>query len=215
MLLVFFIGFKVGDRVYKTSFVRFVTALSFLSLFYKFSFSFQFCLFAFFTYCLISVSVADYLHRIIPALFPTILAITGVLFSFGNSFLGETYLYRLVNSLLGILAGGGILTAIGFFGQLVYKEEVMGDGDAKLMAGVGAFIGWQKVLLAIFIGIVFGAIAGLLLIIIKKINRKDYIPFGPFLSLASFIIIFLPEPSVLLNMFFIWEMQVFNRFLGA
>jgi leader peptidase (prepilin peptidase)/N-methyltransferase len=213
MLLVFCIGFKVGDRIYKTSFIRFVAALSFLALFYKFYFSFQFCLFAFFAYCLISVSVVDYLHRIIPVLFPIVLTITGVVFSFGNNFLGETHLYRFVNSLLGIFAGSGILIVIGFLGQLVYKKEVMGGGDVKLMAGVGAFIGWQRVLFAIFIAAVFAAIAGLLLIIIKKISRKDYIAFGPFLSLASFITIFLPNPSVFLNMFFIWETQVFNRFL--
>lgn len=203
MLLVFCMGFKFGGSIYKTSSVRFITALSFLSLFCKFSFSFQFCLFAFFAYCLICASVADCSYRIIPVLFPIILVIVGIVFSLINSFLGETYFYRFVNSLLGILAGGGILITIGFLGQLIYKKEVIGGGDIKLMAAVGAFIGWEKVLLAVFLAAVFGGITGLLLIIIKKLNKKDYIPFGPFLSLASFITIFLPEPKVFLNMFFI------------
>lgn len=139
-----------------------------------------------------------------PCVVSIVLIIVGIISSLlGNSFLGETYFYRFANSLLGILAGGGILIAIGFLGQLIYKKEVIGGGDIKLMAAVGAFIGWEKALLAVFLAAVFGGIAGLLLIIIKKLNKKDYIPFGPFLSLASFITIFLPEPKVFLNMFFI------------
>ncbi|MCA6085683.1 A24 family peptidase [Candidatus Endomicrobiellum agilis] len=214
LLLVFYIGFKIGNVIYKTSFVKFLSAFSLAFLFYKFSFSFQFILFAFFTFSLIFVSVVDYFHRIIPVIFPILLIITGVIFSFMNSVLGGTYLPRFANSILGILTGGGVLLIAGLLGQLIYKKEVMGGGDVKLMAGVGAFIGWEKALFAIFFAAITGSIAGLILLAAKKIEKKEYIPFGPFLSSASFITIFFPQPSSFLNTFFIWEMHWLNKIIA-
>ncbi|GMO54252.1 MAG: hypothetical protein Ta2C_07250 [Candidatus Endomicrobiellum trichonymphae] len=200
IILVSYAGFKIGNGICKTSFIKFLSALSFALLFYRFSFSFQFILFAFLTFSLISVSTTDYFHRIIPAIVPIFLIITGFIFSFMNSALGETYPSRFINSVLGILTGGGVLLAAGFLGQLIYKKEVIGGGDIKLMAGVGVFIGWEKALFAVFIAAVMGGIAGLILLAAKKIEKKGYIPFGPFLSAASFITLFLPQPY----MFFIW-----------
>ncbi|OEG71071.1 hypothetical protein ATZ36_02950 [Candidatus Endomicrobiellum trichonymphae] len=201
IILVFYAGFKVGNVIYKTSFIKFLSAFSFALLFYRFSFSFQFILFVFLTFSLIFVSVTDYFYRIIPVIFPIFLIITGVIFSFMNLALGETYSSRFINSVLGILTGGGVLLAAGFLGQLIYKKEVIGGGDIKLMAGVGAFIGWEKALFAVFIAAVMGGIVGLILLAAKKIEKKGYIPFGPFLSTASFITLFLPQFSSILDMF--------------
>lgn len=213
IILVFYVGFKIGNSIYKTSLTKFFTACSFSFLFYKFSFSVTFFLFAFLAYSLISVSVVDYFHRIIPVIFPILLVVVGVVFSFLNTVLGETLSSRFLNSMLGIISGGGILFIVGFFGQLVYKREVIGGGDVKLMAGVGAFIGWEKILVSVFIAAVLGSIAGLALIIDRKITRRDYITFGPFLSVASFISIFIPHPLSNLDIFFVWVSQVFNRIL--
>jgi leader peptidase (prepilin peptidase)/N-methyltransferase len=213
IILVSYAGFKIGNAIYKTSFIKFLSAFSSVLLFYRFSFSFQFILFAFLTFSLISVSVIDYFHRIIPVIFPIFLIITGVIFSFTNSALGETYSSRFINSVLGILTGGGVLLAAGFLGQLIYKKEVMGGGDIKLMAGVGAFIGWEKALFAVFIAAVMCGIAGLILLAAKKIEKKGYIPFGPFLSAASFITLLLPQPSSLFDMFFIWEMLLMSKIM--
>jgi leader peptidase (prepilin peptidase)/N-methyltransferase len=117
-----------------------------------------------------------------------------------NSALNETYSSRFINSVLGILAGGGVLFVAGFLGQLIYKREVIGGGDIKLMASVGAFIGWEKALFAVFIAVVMGGIVGLMLLAAKKIEKKEYIPFGPFLSAASFMALFLPQPSLVFDM---------------
>ena len=211
IILVSYAGFKIGNGICKTSFIKFLSALSFALLFYRFSFSFQFILFAFLTFSLISVSVTDYFNRIIPAIFPVFLIIAGVIFSFVNSALGETYSSRFINSVLGILTGGGVLLAAGFLGQLIYKKEVIGGGDIKLMAGVGAFVGWEKVLFAVFIAAIMGGIASLVLLAAKKIEKKGYIPFGPFLSAASFITIFLTQPSSLFDMFFVWETLLIRK----
>ncbi|MDR0399293.1 MAG: A24 family peptidase [Endomicrobium sp.] len=115
------------------------------------------------------------------------------------------------NSILGALAGGGILFLISMLGEFLYKKEVMGGGDVKLMLGVGAFVGAERVLLSIFIASLLASIVGLILILFKKKSKEMYIPFGPFLSLASFAVVLIPKPIQLLDILFAWEAKI----LGA
>ena len=88
------------------------------------------------------------------------------------------------NSALGLLAGGGAIYITGLLGNAVFKKESMGGGDVKLMAMIGAFIGWKLALLTFFLAPFFGAAVG---IVIKIREGKSLIPYGPFLSLACFI----------------------------
>ncbi|MDR0618148.1 MAG: A24 family peptidase [Endomicrobium sp.] len=215
IILAYYVGYKIGKTIYKTSLIKLITAFSLALLFYKYSFSVSFFLFAFFVYSLISISVVDYFHRIIPTVFPVLMVIFGVIFSFLNVSLGENIFFRFLHSLFGIIVGAGSLFLVSFLGDLIYKKEVIGLGDVKLMAGVGAFIGCQKVLFAIFIAAVLASIVGFGLIIAKKITRKDYIAFGPFLSVGSFLTVFLPQPSILLDDFFLFETQFLTKLLGV
>ena len=66
----------------------------------------------------------------------------------------------------------------------------MGGGDIKYIAAAGALVGWQKVLLIIFIGAFLGSIVGLFQIVVQKKTRKSLIPFGPFLAAATLITLF-------------------------
>jgi leader peptidase (prepilin peptidase)/N-methyltransferase len=207
-LLVFYIGFKMGNIIYKNFYIKLVYAISLALLFCKFSFSLQFLTLSIFTITLLSVSVIDYFHRVIPAIAPPVLFSVGVLFSFFNPILGETYFFRFLNSIFGVITGGGILLLFGMLGEFLYKKEVIGGGDLKLMAGVGAFLGAERVLFAIFIASCLASIAGLILIMLKKIAKETYIPFGPFLSSASFLVIFIPKPAQLFTMFFVWEAKI-------
>ncbi|MDR3274493.1 MAG: A24 family peptidase [Endomicrobium sp.] len=79
----------------------------------------------------------------------------------------------------------------------------MGGGDIKFMAGIGSFIGIEKVFLAVLIAALAGSIVGLCLIALKKVERRGYMPFGPFLSSGTFITIFIQYPSSFFSMFFI------------
>lgn len=88
------------------------------------------------------------------------------------------------SSFLGALVGGGSLYIIGFLGNLAFKKESMGGGDVKLLAMIGAFVGWKLVLLTFFISPLFGSIVGIVLKIKKRIGL---IPYGPFLSLGAII----------------------------
>ena len=80
------------------------------------------------------------------------------------------------------VAGGGILLAIGFFGNWIFKKESMGGGDIKLIAMLGAFLGVEKVLLVFL----FAPLAAIPFALYMKFARKaETIPFGPFLALAG------------------------------
>ena len=93
----------------------------------------------------------------------------------------------LMESLMGVLVGGGLLWFLAWISPYVFGKEGMGGGDIKLMAMVGAFIGWQPVLLAIMIGSFLGSVIGGALMISGVISRREPIPFGPFLAIGSLL----------------------------
>ena len=90
----------------------------------------------------------------------------------------------LLASLLGMGAGAGVIWALGVVGKVIFRKEAMGFGDVKLMAFVGGFIGWRLALLGILLGAFIGAAVGTLAL---ARSRDTRMPFGPYLSLGSFI----------------------------
>ena len=94
------------------------------------------------------------------------------------------------DSLIGIIAGGGVLYIVAAGYQLLKKTEGMGGGDIKLLAMMGGFLGWQSLLFVILFSSLIGAVVGIALIIYKKGDMKYAIPFGPFLSMAAVAYLF-------------------------
>jgi leader peptidase (prepilin peptidase)/N-methyltransferase len=105
------------------------------------------------------------------------------------------------NSLLGIIIGGGIIYLTGKLFDLIYfkllkrppiqgETESMGGGDVKLLAMMGAFLGWQKAILVFFLAPFFGVVVGLINILVKKDHTLLY---GPLLSLAAIFSLFWAE----------------------
>lgn len=90
-----------------------------------------------------------------------------------------------VNALIGLLLGGGL-----FYGVAAASRGGMGGGDIKLIAMIGAFLGWKQALLTIFIGALAGSVIGLFLMVFKGKSRKHPVPFGPFLSLGAVVSLF-------------------------
>ncbi len=90
-----------------------------------------------------------------------------------------------LNSLIGMALGGGT-----FYLIAIASRGGMGGGDIKLIAMIGAFLGWKAVLLVIFVGSLLGAIVGVGLMIFKGMKRKTPIPFGPFLVAGAMSAIF-------------------------
>ena len=98
---------------------------------------------------------------------------------------GEIWKY-----LLGAVVGTLSLLLIAIVGEWIFKKESMGGGDLKLAALVGAFLGWQSVLLSLFAAILAGALTGTALIILRRKERQHYIPFGPFIAIGTMVAIF-------------------------
>jgi leader peptidase (prepilin peptidase)/N-methyltransferase len=103
------------------------------------------------------------------------------------------WLDRLLGSLLGLLAGGGLVWLIRVAGSLAFGREAMGMGDAHLMAGVGAVIGVKLVILAFFLAPFLGILWAIVLKVLKKPN---VLPYGPWLSVASILVLLLGNPLI-------------------
>jgi leader peptidase (prepilin peptidase)/N-methyltransferase len=160
-----------------------------LSTFYLyFDFSPKFFIFSILGAGLIVSTFIDFEHQLIP----DVITIPGIFLGLAASFLFPSILEQtkqfsaVLNSLAGVLAGGSSIYVMGVLGKLAFKKEAMGGGDVKLMAMVGAFVGWKLVLLIFFLAPFFGTVAG---IILKIKEKKDVIPYGPYLSIATFIAI--------------------------
>ena len=97
-----------------------------------------------------------------------------------------------VDSLLGVLVGYGLLRLVDALYYQYKKQHGIGQGDAKLLAGIGAILGWQGIFPVLFLAAVSGLIVGLIMIRMKFLTYQNPIPFGPFLSLYTCVFIVSP-----------------------
>jgi leader peptidase (prepilin peptidase)/N-methyltransferase len=93
-------------------------------------------------------------------------------------------------SLIGMISGGGFFYLVAVLGKALLKKDAMGGGDIKMMAMVGALMGWKSVILTTFLASLLGSIIGILLIAVKGREWGSRIPFGPYLALGSVITLF-------------------------
>jgi leader peptidase (prepilin peptidase)/N-methyltransferase len=91
----------------------------------------------------------------------------------------------IIAALLGILLGGGVLWAIGEAYYRFAGQEGMGGGDVKMLAMIGAFLGWKLVIVTLVLSSVMGSMVGLAVIVVKRGGLKYALPYGTFLSLAA------------------------------
>ena len=157
--------------------IEIITALLLLAGFFKFGLTFDFLVYFVLAPTLVIITVVDIKHQIIP----DIITLPGLALGLAAG----SYSIGYANSFMGFLLGCGL-----FYLLAVLSNGGMGGGDIKYIAAAGAFVGWQKVLLIIFIGAVLGTFVGLFQIGFQKKTRKDIIPFGPFLSVATLITLF-------------------------
>lgn len=149
-------------------------------------------------YALIALSVIDLECMIIPDRFSLGLIGWGLLFAWANPNFQGVWWQKELSALLGAGVGLFGVLAIALIGTWIFKKEAMGGGDVKLMAGVGALVGWQGVITTVVFGSFFGLIYAVFLMIFKGKKGGDAIPFGPFLSLGALINLwYLVLPSML------------------
>lgn len=143
---------------------------------------------AYFVFASILIACAgiDYDFRIIPDKLTIPGTLIGIIFSV-TLLGGRSPGNPLLDSVIGMVVGGGTLLAVSLLYRLIRKAEGMGGGDIKLMAMVGAFMGYKLALLTIFIASVGGAVVGLFLSRRAKEGMRAALPFGVFLAPAALI----------------------------
>jgi len=181
--------------------VEFLTAVSFAVFYNTFGLTFNLFFYLIFLCGLIVATFIDIQHRIIPDEISVGGIVVGLFLSAlkGVSSCPISFNPKpLLGSLLGVVVGGGIIYLTGVLFDLVYfkllkhppingETESMGGGDVKLLAMIGAFLGWQAAILTFFLAPFFGAIVG----VVNLVAKKDHtIPYGPFLSLAAILVLF-------------------------
>jgi len=100
------------------------------------------------------------------------------------------------DALVGVLLGGGVLYAIAGAYYLWRREEGMGMGDVKMLAMIGAFLGWKAVLVTLVLSSFAGAIIGVALMAAQRGTMKFALPFGTFLAIGAIVSMFVGEPLV-------------------
>ncbi|MFH1338353.1 MAG: prepilin peptidase [Candidatus Omnitrophota bacterium] len=180
--------------------VELITAGVFLLFYVNYGLGFNFIYFALLACLLIIATFVDITHRIIPDEISIGGIVVGLTFNIIKPCLlpANYYLLPVWDSLLGILAGGGIIFITGKTFDLIYfkllkkgpvdgETESMGGGDVKLLAMIGAFLGWKAAVLTFFLAPFLGAAVGIVNLVVKK---QHTVPYGPFLSTAAFISLF-------------------------
>ena len=138
---------------------------------------------------LISALAIDYRLKIIPNRLNLTIFEVGLVYTFVE---GIVNINIAIDMLLGMVAGAGIFLFITLVGGLIAGKEAMGFGDVKLMGALGLFFGWRTIIIISLIAFLLGAIIGVALIICKRKTGDEYIPFGPFIVIATIIAIFVP-----------------------
>ena len=175
--------------------VELITAVLSLLLFWKFGLTFQY-LFSFIFVCaLMVITFIDLDHQIIP----DVITLPGIPIFFLAAVFAMNL--RFLDAFLGFLIGGGCLYGIAFVYELVTKREGMGGGDIKLLAMIGAFLGWQSLLFVLLVSSLLCAVVGISVMMVKGQDMKYAVPFGPFLSFAAVAYIFFGDYAIRLFLF--------------
>jgi leader peptidase (prepilin peptidase)/N-methyltransferase len=191
-----FLGGKCRFCKAKISFryplVEMLNAVLYVLILWRFDFGWHTLVYFIFSSSLIIITFIDLDFQIIPDR----ITLSGIPIGFlAGSFLlpdpfARSSLLGIKGSLIGMIAGFGVFYLVALIGSAIFKKEALGGGDVKMMAMVGALMGWKTVILTTFLGSLTGSILGILLIVSKGKDRMTKLPFGPFLALGTVITLF-------------------------
>ena len=164
--------------------VELLNGLLTLALFLRFGPTLTFLALFLFCSSLVVITFIDFDHQIIP----DEISLPGIIVGFLFSLVLPWQVWW--SSLLGILLGGGSLLLVASLYHRLTGKEGMGGGDIKLLAMMGAFLGWKSVPFIIFASSLIGSVIGISIMLLQKKDSKLAIPFGPYLALAAVLYIF-------------------------
>lgn len=148
-----------------------------LSLFYLYSFSWLFLFWAFVSYCGLIIFVTDMETQLIPDILPFLLFLGGISWN--------VFHQGWQVGLAGPAICGGVLLTLALVTQLIYNRPTLGNGDIKLMVGIGAIFGGFGGLWTLYFGFLLAGIVTVPLLLLKIRSRSDLIAFGPFIILGA------------------------------
>lgn len=169
---------------YRYPAVEILNGIGYVLIWHRFGATLAAVVYAVFFSALLVVTFIDWDHQIIPNRI-TLPGIVIGLISAATVLAGG-----FADAVMGAVLGGGLLYAVAVISEWFLKKEGMGLGDVKLLAMIGAFLGWRAVLVTIFIGALAGSLIGLALMALRVRRREDPIPFGPFLALGAVAALF-------------------------
>lgn len=167
--------------------VETATALLFVGCLFRFGLTLEALVAVVFCCLMLVLALIDYDHMILPDR----ITLPGIVL--GIAVQPWIHGVGLVSSIVGALLGAGILLAVWGTWYLVRKEEGMGLGDVKMLALIGAFLGWKGVLVSLFSAALAGSIVGLALMRWGSLEMKSKLPFGTFLALGGLLALFAGE----------------------
>jgi len=138
---------------------------------------------------MIVLFLIDLQHRILP----NVITLPGIIVGFLFSLVTEP---GWISSLIGIVAGGGVLLAIAKAYYLIRREHGLGMGDVKMLAMIGAFLGWKLMILTLVLSSLAGSVIGVGMILTNRGDLKYALPFGTFLAAGTIVASFVGDPIV-------------------
>lgn len=188
--------------------VEAITSVLFLLVFWIFGFSIQTLGYWAFLSWLLTLSLIDLDTMTLPNSLTQSGLVTGLIFQGTIGFFQASPVagisHQLMSGIAGAVLGIWLFDIISFAGSIAFGQTAMGGGDAKLAAMMGAWLGWKYLLLSAFIAVALGAFGGGGAIAFGLLDRRQPMPFGPFLALGAGLTIFLGEAilSTYLRIFF-------------
>ncbi|MGH7774490.1 MAG: prepilin peptidase [Candidatus Binatia bacterium] len=185
-----FCGTKISPRYFV---VELATAVLVVILLRHFGFSFAFFVNFIFVAALVVIAFIDLDVRIVP----DVISLPGIGLGLLTSIVNLQWpmdplsiIPSPASSLLGIVLGGGFLLLVAWAYEFFTGTEGMGGGDVKLLAMIGAFLGWTSIPLALFFASLIGSVVGLVLMLRKGVGGKYALPFAPFLCFGALFHLF-------------------------
>lgn len=137
-----------------------------------------------FVFGLVVCTFIDFDHMILPDEF----TLSGIVIGLVGAALNPHR--EFLDALYGVLMGGGFLWGMAYVYYLLTKQEGMGGGDIKLLAWIGALLGWKAIPFVIMSSAIIGSVVGLIMARKQKAGLKTVIPFGPYLALGAILYLF-------------------------
>ena len=194
--------------------IMFITSIIYVALLYFYGIKDTFIAnldlikFMILTPMLLSAFIIDYKLQIIPNRLNLTMFEIGLVIAF---LYGLSDVAITINMALGMLAGGGIFLLITLIGGAIYGKEAMGFGDVKLMGALGLYFGLSNIIVITLLSFLIGAVLSVILLATKIKKMDEYIPFGPFIVIGTFISIFVPFEVIKNILLMIFTLGLFAK----